>query len=278
MPTRNATRLLGMGWGVAAGGIGATSISWFIGTVYRDGLLLVPLLALVLAISISLVLYDSLAQRLTFSFFTAVLFSVLSLIVLSIEGRLSGPTVFGLGVAAVAIPIGIDLVLQDFGSRLTVPLLFSRRTVVTFLIAALPLSAWILAYQHLSAVEQDHALMRTVARHISPQGNTLVFELADSRQHERLRHLISIRTAEKTYSFSEATIATRQPAGRSQSSLAARLNSRTAASISREQAERMRLILHLQDTVLPDDITLFSHRGPLIISELKVSVGKRHGS
>ena len=39
MPTRKTTRLLGMGWGLAAGGIGATSISWFIGTVYRDGLL-----------------------------------------------------------------------------------------------------------------------------------------------------------------------------------------------------------------------------------------------
>ena len=275
MPTRKTTRLLGMGWGLAAGGIGATSISWFIGTVYRDGLLLVPLVALVLVISISVVLYDNLAQRVTFSFFTAVLFSVLSLIVLSIAGRLSGLTVFGLGVAAVAIPIGIDLVLQDFGSRLTVPFQFSRRTVVTFLIAALPLSAWILAYEHLSAVEQDNALMRTVARHISPQGNTLVFELVDVRQHERLRHLISVRMAEKTYSFSEATM---QPVGQSRSSLAARRSSRPGASISQEQAERMRLILHLQDAAVPDDITLFSHRGPLIISELKVSVGKRHGS
>ncbi len=177
MPTRKTTRLLGMGWGLAAGGIGATRISWFIGTMYRDGLLLAPFLALILAISISFVLYDNLAQRLTFSFSTAVLFSVLSLIVLSIEGRLTCPTVFGLGVAAVARPIGIDLILQDFGSRLTVSLLFSRRTVVTFLIAALPLSARILAYEHLSAVEQDHALMRTVARHTSPRGSTLVFSL-----------------------------------------------------------------------------------------------------
>jgi len=133
--------------------------------MYRDGLLSVPFLALVLAISMSLVLCDNLVQRLTLSFFTAALLSVLSLIVLSIKGRLTGPTVFILVVAAVTIPIGIDIILQDLGSGLTVPLLFSRRTVVTFLIVALPLSAWILAHEHLSAVEQDHALMRIVARH-----------------------------------------------------------------------------------------------------------------
>ena len=62
---------------------------------------------------------------------------MLSLIVLSIEAGLTGPTVFGLGVAAVARPFGIDLIQQDFSSRLTVPLLFSRRSVDTFLAAAL---------------------------------------------------------------------------------------------------------------------------------------------
>ena len=223
----------------------------------------------------SVVLCDNLAQRITLSFFTAVLFSVLSLIALTIEGHLTGPTVFGLGVAAVAIPISIDLVLQDFRSRFTVPFQFSRRTIVTFLIAALPLGAWIPAYAHLSAVEQDHALMRTVARHVSPRGNALVFELVDARQHGRLRHLISVRMAEKIYSFSEATM---QPVGQSRSRLSVRRSSRTDASISREQAQRMRLILHLQSAAVPDDITLFSHCGPLIISELKVSVDKRHGS
>ena len=138
--------------------------------------------------------------------------------------------------------------------------MFSRSTTITFVLAALPFSVWILAYEHLSAVEQDNALMRMVARNISPQGNTLVFEFADASQHARLQQRISIRTAEKTYSFSETTIKPTRP---HPARISPRQVPREQDSLSRKQAKRMRLILHFHDAPVPDDIVLFSHRGPL---------------
>ena len=87
----NTTRLIGVGWGLVAGGIGATSIACFTGTVYREGILEVPLLALFLTTSLEFLLYNDFPKRITFAFFTAVVFSLLSLVVLGKEGRLAGP-------------------------------------------------------------------------------------------------------------------------------------------------------------------------------------------
>jgi len=45
--------------------------------------------------------------------------------------------------------------------------------------------------------------------------------------------------------------------------------------LSREQAERLRIVLKLQGAPVPDDIVLVSHRGPVTISELKVPLEKK---
>jgi len=44
--------------------------------------------------------------------------------------------------------------------------------------------------------------------------------------------------------------------------------------VSREAEERMRIILKLQGTELPNDVVLFSHRGPMTIVEKKVALQK----
>jgi hypothetical protein len=46
--------------------------------------------------------------------------------------------------------------------------------------------------------------------------------------------------------------------------------------VSREQAERMRIILKLQGAAVPDDIVLFSQRGPVTVSELKIPLEKKN--
>ena len=44
--------------------------------------------------------------------------------------------------------------------------------------------------------------------------------------------------------------------------------------LTREAEERMRVILKLQGTEVPDDVVVFSHRGPMTIIEKKVALGK----
>jgi hypothetical protein len=260
-------------WGLAVGMLMAASISWFAGTVYREGTLIAPLVALALAMVIPFLLYEVPAKRLAFALLTPALLSGLSLVALSLGGQATGLTVFGLSLVALAIPIGIDLILQDFGTRLTISPWFSRGAAVAFLVVGLPLSAWVITHEHYTAVEQDEALIRTVAQNVSPQGDTIVFDRVDPRQKDKLKNLVSVRTKGKTYRLSDAEIESvveertvrREGSKLSQSEV-----------ISREQEERMRIILKLQGAPVPDDIVLFSHRGPITTSELKVSLEKKN--
>jgi hypothetical protein len=263
-------------WGLFAGALMAVSVAWFAGTVYREGILFAPFAALVLSLAIPFLLYEAPAKRLVFALLTSSLLSGLSLLTFSLGGQAAGPTVFGLVLVALAIPVGIDLILQDFGTRLTIPPLFSRSAVASFLAAVLPLSAWIIAHEHSTAVAEDSVLIRSVAQNVIPSGDSIVFELVDPSQKDRLTNLVSVRTKEKTYSLSDAEVESvvweertvrRKSSKRNQSEV-----------LSQEQAERMRLILSLQGAPVPDDIILFSHRGPITTNELKVSLGKKNPS
>jgi hypothetical protein len=270
---RGKTMFVRIAWGLVAGALMAVSVAWFAGTMYREGTLLTPFAALALALIIPFLLYEAPAKRLVFALLTSSLLSGLSLLTFSLGGQATGPTVFGLVLVSLAIPVGADLILQDFGTRLTVPPLFSRSAVASFLAAVLPLSAWIIAHEHSTAVEEDGALIRTVAQNMSPHGDTIVFELIDPSQKDKLKNIVSVRTSEKTYSLSDAEVESvveertvrRKSSKRSESTV-----------LSREQAERMRIILSLQGAPVPDDIILFSHRGPITTSELKVSLEKRN--
>ncbi|MGH7966961.1 MAG: hypothetical protein ACRERD_34920, partial [Candidatus Binatia bacterium] len=193
-------------WSVAAGVVTAFSVAWFAGTVYRDGNLFAPLAALVLAVAIPFVLYKEPTKRVAFALLASALFSGLSLLALGLGGQTDGLTVFGLGVVAVAIPIGIDLVAQDFGTRLTIPPLFSGGAATVFLAAVLPLSAWMIAQQHYAAMAEDAELIRAVAQNVSPQGDSIVFDQVDPKQKDRLKKLVSVRTSAKTYRLSDAEI------------------------------------------------------------------------
>jgi hypothetical protein len=122
-------------------------------------------------------------------------------------------------------------------------------------------------------MKEDKALIQTVAQNISPQGTTLVFDQIDPRQKEKLTNLVSVRTREKTYRLADAEIETvieHHPARREHRT------PNQHAVVSREQEDWMRIILNLQDAPLPEDIVLFSQRGPITISELTVSLDKKN--
>jgi len=87
---------------------------------------------------------------------------------------------------------------------------------------------------------------------------------------------IAIRTADKTYPLSDAEFQkeTREYTVRQDSEKA---GVRKSDVVTREAEERMRIILKLQGTDAPDDVVLFSHRGPMTIVEKKVALGRGEG-
>jgi hypothetical protein len=260
-------------WGLGAGILIAGSVAWFAGMVYREGSLLAPSTALLLTIATPFALYEEPAKRVVCALLASALLSGLSLLALSLGGQATGPTVFGLSVVAIAIPVGVDLILQDFGTRLIIPPLFSRGAAAAFFAVVLPLSIWAIAHEHLTAVAEDEALIRTVAQNVRPQGDTIVFDQVDPRQKDRLRNLVSVRTPGKTYRLSDADI---ESVVEQRTVLRENRKQRQNEVVSWEQAERMRIILQLQGAPVPDDITLFSQRGPITVSELKVPLEKKN--
>jgi hypothetical protein len=250
--------------GLAIGAAIAVGVAWFAGAVYREGNLFAPLVTLVLAMSAPFLLYQDLPKRLTYALLTAAFLTLLSFLTLAIGGQPSGLTVFGLGLTAVAILVGLDLVLQDFGSRLTFSPVFSYSAAAVFFLIAIPLSTRLVVREHRLAVEEDEALIRTVAQNVHPQGNTIVFEQISPVQKEKLKKLVSVRSKGKTYNLADAEV---ESVVEERTVRRQNRQQQKPAVVSRAQEERMRLILSLQGTPLPSDITLFSRRGPITTSE-----------
>jgi hypothetical protein len=259
--------------GLASGVVVAVATSWFVSSAYRDGSLLAPLFALALALGIPSLLYDSLEKRLTFGLFAAALLSGFSFLVLVVGGQPSGLTVLGLSLLAVALAVGTDLAFQDLGTRVKVSPRFSYGAIVTFLIVVLPLSIHQTVREHHVALQEDDALIRTVAQHIHPQGDTIVFESISPRQQEQLKKLVSVRTKEKIYTLADAEV---ESVVEERTVRRQNRKQPKPAVISRKQEERMRLILSLQGASVPDDITLFSQRGPVTTSELTIALEKKN--
>lgn len=252
----------------------ALGVSSFAGAAYWEGDLLFPLMALLLAAAIPLFLYDDPAKRRAFALLTSALVSGLALLTLKLGGRVTGIPVLGLSVAAVSVPIGLDLILQDFGKRLDVHPSLARVAVWAFIVAVLPVSVFILVQEHHTMVQEDNVLIRAVAQNVTPQGNTIVFDQVDLRQKDKLQRRVSVRARNQTYSLADADIESvteeypLRRKGRRQGQ---------SAAVSWEQTERMRMILRLQGMELPEDIVLFSHRGPITVSELRISLEKKDG-
>lgn len=259
--------------GLAIGAVIASGVAWFAGAVYREGYLFAPFVTLVLVMSAPFFLYQEQPKRLTYALLAAAVLTLLSFLTLIIGGQPSGLTVFGLGLTALAVVVGIDLVLQDFGSRLAVSPAFSYSAVGVFLLIAVPLSARLVVREHRLAVEQDEALIRTVAQHLHPQGNTIVFEQVSPQQKEQLKKLVSVRTKGKTYNLADAEV---ESVVEERTVRRQNRKQTQPAVVSRAQEERMRLILSLQGAKLPDDITLFSRRGPITTSEQRVALENKN--
>jgi uncharacterized membrane protein YgaE (UPF0421/DUF939 family) len=228
------------------------------------------LLAIVGASGALALIYDESPKRWVLALYAALIISSFLVISSHLRGDVDGAMVLAVAVVAVALPIGFDLVLSDLGRHLEVNRRLGFGTLVSFMTLVLPLTAFMLSQAHQRARSEDEDLLQEVAQKIRREQGTLVVSELDPSKRTRLANRIAIRSGDRTYRLSDAEFEkeVREYTVRKDTD---RRGVRTS-DVSREAEERMRVILKLQGTELPNDVVLFSHRGPMTIVEKKVAL------
>jgi uncharacterized membrane protein YgaE (UPF0421/DUF939 family) len=255
---------------VALGASTAISLALAGGVVYGEGNSIGPLLAIVGASGALALIYDESPKRWVLALYAALIISSFLVISSHLRGHVDGAMVLAVAVVAVALPIGFDLVLSDLGRHLEVNRRLGFGTLVSFMTLVLPLTAFMLSQAHQRARSEDEDLLQEVAQKIRREQGTLVVSELDPSKRTRLANRIAIRSGDRTYRLSDAEFEkeVREYTVRKDTD---RRGVRTS-DVSREAEERMRVILKLQGTELPNDVVLFSHRGPMTIVEKKVAL------
>jgi uncharacterized membrane protein YgaE (UPF0421/DUF939 family) len=258
--------------GLVFGAVTAVSLALAGGMIYTEGNV-GSVLALVGATAALALIYDESPKRWVLALYAALLVSAFIVLSYRLRGGLDGTMVLAVAVVAVALPIGFDLVLSDLGRRLRVNSRLGVGTVVSFATLVLPLTALMLAQAHQRALTEDEDLVQEVAQKLRREPGSLVLNEVDPSKRAMLENRIAIRTNDKTYRLSDAEFQkeTREYTVRQDSD---KLGVRKSDVVTREAEERMRVILKLQGTQVPDDVVVFSHRGPMTIAEKKVALGK----
>lgn len=259
-----------VGVGVALGAATAISLALAGGVVYGEGNSLGPLFAIVGASGTLALIYDESPKRWVLALYAALIISSFLVVSSHLRGHIDGAMVLAVAVVAVALPIGFDLVLSDLGRHLEVNRRLGFGTLVSFVTLVLPLTALMLSQAHQKARTEDEDLLQEVAQKIRREQGTLVVSELDPSKRTRLENRIAIRSGAQTYRLSDAEFEkeVREYTVRKDTE---RRGVRTS-DVSREAEERMRVILKLQGTELPNDVVLFSHRGPMTIVEKKVAL------
>lgn len=261
-----------VGAGVALGAATAVSLALAGGVVYGEGDSYGPLLAIIGASGSLALLYDESPKRWVLALYAALIVSSFLVISSHLRGDVSGAMVLAVAVVAVALPIASDLILSDLGRHLEVNRRLGFGTLVSFVTLVLPLTALMLTQAHQRARTEDEDLLQEVAQKIRREENTIVVTELDPAKRTRLQNRVAIRSGDQTYRLSDAEFEkeVREYTVRKDTE---RKGVRTS-DVSREAEERMRVILKLQGTELPNDVVLFSHRGPMTIVEKKVALQK----
>jgi hypothetical protein len=262
-----------VGAGVALGAATAVSLALAGGVVYGEGDSLGPLLAIVGAAGALALVYDESPKRWVLALYAALIVSSFLVLSSHLRGDIDGAMVLAVAVVAVALPIASDLILSDLGRHLEVNRRLGLGTVVSFITLVLPLTALMLTQAHQRARTEDEDLLREVAQKIRREENAIVVTELDPAKRTRLQNRIAIRSGDQTYRLSDAEFEkeVREYTVRKDTE---RKGVKTTSDVSREAEERMRVILKLQGTELPNDVVLFSHRGPMTIVEKKVALSK----
>ena len=187
-----------VGAGVALGAATAVSLALAGGVVYGEGNSLGPLLPIVGAAAALALVYDESPKRWVLALYAALIVSSFLVISSHLRGDVDGAMVLAVAVVAVALPIGSDLILSDWGRHLEVNRRMGAGTLVSFLVLVLPLTAIMLTLAHQRARTEDEDLLQEVALKIRREQNTLVVSELDPSKRTRLQNRVAIRTGDQT--------------------------------------------------------------------------------
>lgn len=258
--------------GLVFGAVTAVSLALAGGMLFTEGSV-GSVIALVGASAALALIYDESPKRWVLAVYSALLISTFIVLSDRWRGGVDGTMVFAVAVVAVALPIGFDLVLSDLGKHLRVNSRLGIGTVVSFATLILPLTALMLAQAHQRARTEDEDLLQEIAQKLRREPGSLVLSEVDPSKRAMLENRVAIRTNNQTYRLADAEFQkeTREYTVRQDTE---RRGVRKSDVLTREAEERMRVILKLQGTEPPDDVVVFSHRGPMTILEKKVALGK----
>lgn len=260
--------LVGSVFGIAA----AYVVSLALAGAYSEGEILDVLLSLAIPPLVLFFVYEGSDKRAVFCLGSLMISATLFKLSPQFGVSHAGVNLVLITIASMALPVVLDLLFIDMGQRLEFDHASARLTQVAFLAALLPVAATMLIATHQTVLQEDVKLIGELASRLTPEGDTLVVDLLDPRLREKAQRRIAIRAKDKTFRLADADI----ESTREQRSYRKENRARGVESdVTWEQQARMRLILNLQGTPIPDDVVIFSRRGPLTIYEVRVPLARR---
>ncbi|MET0151445.1 MAG: hypothetical protein ABW298_02395 [Candidatus Binatia bacterium] len=244
-----------------------------IGGAFRESEMLDVLVSLALPATVLYLVYRGSEKRFVFCVASLLVSGLCFGISPALGIPRAGLSLVLMTIGSMAIPLLIDLLAVDMGRQIHVARPLGRTAQLAFLLALFPLVGWELWRAHATAVREDRRLVGELAAHLTAEGNSLVVDKLDAMTGDRAVRRLAIRTKDKTYPLSDAALESVRETRTVRKTT--HTGGTKATEVTREQEERLRLILKLQGTGVPEDVVLFSRRGPLTIYATTVPLGKR---
>jgi hypothetical protein len=259
--------------GISFGIVTAYVVAFAIGGAFRESEMLDVLISLALPPTVLYLVYRGSEKRFVFCVASLLVSGFCFGISPALGIPRAGLSLVLMTIGAMAIPVLVDLLAVDMGRRIHVARPLDRTAQVAFLLALFPLVGWELWRAHATALTEDRRLVGELAAHLTAEGNSLVVDKLDAKTGDRALRRLAIRTKDKTYPLSDAALESVRETRTVRKTTHA--GGTEATEVTREQEERLRLILKLQGTGIPNDVVLFSRRGPLTIYATTVPLNKR---
>jgi hypothetical protein len=262
-------------FGIAIGTLAAAVVALALGAAYREGEIVTAIIPLALPPTVLFVVYSGSDKRSIFCFASMALGGVLASLASFGGVEQSGVSLLSITIAALVVPLAVDLGFVDRGKPLRFDPAMARASAAAFGVALLPAAAWALSQAHAAILREDALLVKALAARITPRGNALVVEPLDTNLQERARARVSIRSGDRRYDLSDAEV----ESVFEERTVLKRTSVRGSVPkelVSWQQQERMRLILDLQGTPIPSEVVIETRRGPLRrVYEAKVAITRR---
>jgi len=259
------------GFGIGVGLITALIFSITVAAIYQEGNLLPSVLSFFFPIVALLGIYKDFGKWVLSALVAVMMVSAATLLYLTLGEDVSPFVFLTVALVGIAVPIGVDLILVDTGTRIVVSSAVARSAVIAFVLCFVPLAGLLVNSKHREVVQEDQALIREVAQHVQPQENAIVFDHVNPKHKVQLKKRISVRAKGRTFQLANARFESVSEE-RTVRKETEKRGAHKSLVVSRQRQEQMRVVLDLEDVGVPDDIVLFSSRGPLTICEQRVSL------